>query len=74
MLYDNLLALYEKNNKPKPDELEKKLIQLEDKRKEYIQDLNEIVECLSSLNELDENNMQESIQEIRKKVFPFYLK
>ncbi|OTF71285.1 eukaryotic translation initiation factor 3 subunit E-A-like protein [Euroglyphus maynei] len=68
-LVDALIALYEKHDRPVPDELNNKLEESTELRKKFIEDLSDVLESLASLNDLDEKQLQESIQEIRKK-FP----
>ncbi|KAH9419569.1 eukaryotic translation initiation factor 3 subunit e [Dermatophagoides pteronyssinus] len=66
-LIDALIALYEKHERPVPEELNNKLEESNELRKKFIEDLSDVLETLASLNDLDEKQLQESIQEIRKK-------
>lgn len=66
LLVETMIGLYEKNNKPVPEELEKKLVEIGEKRAEYIHDLSDVLAFFGSLNELEEKQVQESIQEMRK--------
>lgn len=68
LLVENIIALYEKNNKPIPEELEQKLDKLDEQRKEYLQNLNPVLEKLGALHDLDEKQLAETIQEIRSDV------
>lgn len=71
-LIDALIALYEKHERPVPEELNNKLEESNELRKKFIEDLSDVLETLASLNDLDEKQLQESIQEIRKKVSSCY--
>lgn len=65
LLVENIIALYDKSNKPIPEELEQKLDKLNEQRKEYLQSLNAVLEKLGTLHDLDEKQLQETLQEIR---------
>ena len=66
------MVFYQKHQRPVPEELNNKLEELTEQRKKFIEDLSDVLESLASLNDLDEKQLQESIQEIRKKVSVSY--